>query len=549
MSHPVRIWIAVTIVLAMAPAARAQPARDGAPLASDAPLTWQEAHAFRAGPTPYDTVMAFWTELARARPEVTIFPVARTLMGREVVLVAIAGEPVHSAGDAVRSGRAIVLIANAVHGDEPAGIEASQIVARDLLYGDLRHVLDDVVVLIVPVLNPDGREARRRTNEAGLDLNRDYVKLESQEIRGLVTRVLREWTPDIHVDTHHGGAPPYTLTWQGSLNPAVDEALRAFPYRYIFPRIRAALRAEDYDGFDYSGPQVVDWIAGWGTTSVEPRKHHTYAGLVNSVAILLESPSSSRRLRGHGTIVDYVPPEERYYHQVRGQVIALRTILQVAAEMREELRATTNDARRRASVVAPDSAAPVVLAYRTATRGRDLVWVPESSPAGYRPEIREIFLRREPTRTTTRPIGYVLPPAMAGAVPLLQAHGVAVYQFTGPATLELEVYHATQVRQGQYYEGHYVRSVEVERSVAEIAVPAGAYYVPMAQPRANLIAYLLEPETDDNLITWGYADHLLRVTPATLTDGDPFRRFQRQLVPMMRLVREQPLPVALVAPD
>ena len=41
---------------------------------------------------------------------------------------------------------------------------------------------------------------------------------------------------------------------------------------------------------------------------------------------------------------------------------------------------------------------------------------------------------------------------------------------------------------------------------------AGWYWVPTAQSRANLISYILEPETDDNLITWGWTDHVLQVT-------------------------------------
>jgi len=74
----------------------------------------------------------------------------------------------------------------------------------------------------------------------------------------------------------------------------------------------------------------------------------------------------------------------------------------------------------------------------------------------------------------------------------------------------------------------------------------------------------MEPETDDNLITWGYTDNVLRVTPASveeamtglLGDNDitsltPEQRTQmesraaammkqRQRVPMMRVVKEQP---------
>src|SRR5690606_31323543 len=178
-----------------------------------------------------------------------------------------------------------------------AGKEASQLVARELVMGELEHLLDDVIVLFVPLINPDGGEVRRRTNEEGFDMNRDYVKLESQEIHELGTKVLNEWTPDIHVDTHHGGSAPSTLTWQGTLNPAADPELRAYTYDVIFPRLPEALRANDYDGFDYSGPRVVNGQRGWGSTSVEPRKHHVYTGLVNSLGILLESPGNTHRLR------------------------------------------------------------------------------------------------------------------------------------------------------------------------------------------------------------------------------------------------------------
>jgi hypothetical protein len=97
-----------------------------------------------------------------------------------------------------------------------------------------------------------------------------------------------------------------------------------------------------------------------------------------------------------------------------------------------------------------------------------------------------------------------------------------------------------------------------------VEVPAGWYYVSTAQAKGNLISYLLEPETDDNLITWNYTDNVLRVTPnsveeamlAMLGDTDPSSltpeqrtqmetraramMSQKQRVPMMREVSAQP---------
>ena len=100
----------------------------------------------------------------------------------------------------------------------------------------------------------------------------------------------------------------------------------------------------------------------------------------------------------------------------------------------------------------------------------------------------------------------------------------------------------------------------------------GWYYIPTAQSRANLISYLLEPETDDNLITWNWTDHVLQVTPGSvdevlagmmggrdvsqmseqqLTQMRAFAERQmgrRQQVPMIRVVESQKLPIVRVAP-
>jgi dipeptidyl-peptidase 4 len=575
------------------------------------PRTWQEEQKYRSGPTPFEPLMKFWYDLDRTSDLVSIRPLTRTLLDREFTLVTIAKDPIGSPQDALRSGKTIVLIANAVHGNETAGKEASQLVARDLVYGDLQKQLDDVIVLFVPLINPDGGEVRRRTNEEGFDMNRDYIKLESQEIYALVTRVLNEWTPDIHIDTHHGGSAPYTLTWQGTLNPAADAELRAYPYAQIIPRIREALRAEGYDGFDYSGPQTRDGVRGWGSTSVEPRKHHVYTGMVNSIGLLFETPSSSHRVRNNAA--EPIPQEERYFHQVRGQVIGISTVLKIAAEKRTEIRALTNASRARAirAGANPTPNDQVVVEYELVSRGTEPVWMPQGgggrgqggggrgqaggpgrgagpgqggqaqaggqaqggrggrggqgTPQTYALENVPVWLKYDVTRTVPRARGYVIPASIAKVVPLLLDHGIQVHRFTEPTTMELEVYEATGVHRNEYFQGHYLKSVAgVEKKTEKVQVPAGWFYVSTAQAKGNLISYIMEPETDDNLITWGYTDNVLRVTPESveeamagmLGDNDitslsPEQRAQmetraasmmkqRQRVPMMRVVTEQP---------
>jgi len=536
------------------------------------PDTWQEQQNFRSGPTPFEPLMDFWYELDAMSELVSMQPLTQTLMGREMNLIVIARDPIVNAQDAIRSGKTIVFVAPSVHGGEVSPKEAFQLVAKELLAGDLQHVLDDVIVIGTPLTNPDGGEVRRRTNEAGYDMNRDYVKLESQEIHAYVTQVMTEWTPDIHVDGHHGGSDPYVITYQGTLNPAADNALRAWPYDNIFPRLREAVEAEDYRAFDYSGVRTENGQRGWGSTSVEPRKHHVYTGLTNTIGILLETPRNSRRVMGDGTVVE-IPEDERYYHQIRGGVLALSTILEVAAERREEIRTLTTASRMTAIREGHAGTGSVILDYELGNRGNEPVWMPdEDAELGYSLQDVPVWLRWTPTRTTSRPVGYLMPPAMAGVVPLLMDHDIAVYRFTESTSVDAEVYYATEVRTESYFQGHYLKAAEVEKEPDTIDVQAGWFWIPTAQSMGNLITYLMEPETDDNLITWGWTDHILEETPESEAavlqsmlggrsiaevDDEQQERMreraaqimsERQRVPMMRVLSHQNMSVLRLQP-
>jgi hypothetical protein len=107
---------------------------------------------------------------------------------------------------------------------------------------------------------------------------------------------------------------------------------------------------------------------------------------------------------------------------------------------------------------------------------------------------------------------------MAAVVPILLDHDIAVYRFTRPASLEAEVYYATDVRTESYFQGHYLKAVDVEKEAETLDVAAGWFWIPTAQSMGKLITYLMEPETDDNLITWGWTDHILEETPESVDD-------------------------------
>ena len=87
----------------------------------------------------------------------------------------------------------ILLINNGIHPGEPEGIDASMMLARDLLKNN--KLPDNVAICIIPLYNIDGsynRTSISRANQNGplaygfrgnsrnLDLNRDFIKTDSK---------------------------------------------------------------------------------------------------------------------------------------------------------------------------------------------------------------------------------------------------------------------------------------------------------------------------------------------------------------------------------
>jgi hypothetical protein len=536
---------------------------------------------FSEGGTLYEPLMQFVRDLDAQSELMSVQTLTRTLLGRDVVLCILSSPPIYRPEDVFESGKPVVLIVNNVHGGEVAGKDASMAIMRDLVMGDLRPLLDEVVVLNVPTINPDGAEVRRRTNEQNFDMNRDYLKLESQEIGALVTQVLNVWQPHIWVDTHHGGSVPYTLTYQTNMNPGADAELVRFGNEEILSRVRRALRAENYDGFWYTGPGRVDGVDGWVPTSVEPRKQHVYGAFANTIGFLYETPAGSHRLMDAGTRVVEIPNEERYRHQVRGQYIGQRELIRFAAERAVDLKQTIGDARRRAVALGHDDSDDdqIVLEYRQVNKGNDDFWIrtgggrggrggggagggQPAEPVTFERVNRPVFTKFEPTRTTTRPWGYLIPPGAAKVVPVLHDHQISVQRLTAPVSVEVEVYYATQIRGDQYFQGHYLRQVTATKRTETMQLPAGTLFVPAGQARANLISYLLEPETNDNLVTWGYLDDFVRVTavtggragggageaPQTGRGGRGGQSSPGQRIPIYRLMKKTPFAAELVHP-
>ena len=183
--------------------------------------------------------------LERASSSVYVTEFGRSLEARPLPLAVVSAPGIKDAATAKRTGKPRVLVLANIHAGEVEGKEAVLILARRLALGDLRSLTSRLVVLFAPLYNVDGNErisldhrpeqfgplggVGTRENAAGLDLNRDFTKLETPESRALA-RLLTEWDPQVVIDLHttNGSYHAYHLTYSPTLAVGADPRLVEF---------------------------------------------------------------------------------------------------------------------------------------------------------------------------------------------------------------------------------------------------------------------------------------------------------------------------------
>ena len=119
-------------------------------------------------------------------------------------------DPAEAAAIAARTPDVLYVGAN-VHGNEPSGTEATLRTLYELAARDdcaATQVLDNAIVVLLPIMNPDGREANTRRNAYWFDMNRDGWARTQPEVDGRIE--LERWLPpQMFADEHENGTNSY----------------------------------------------------------------------------------------------------------------------------------------------------------------------------------------------------------------------------------------------------------------------------------------------------------------------------------------------------
>lgn len=423
----------------------------------------------------------------------------RSALGREIpVLTCGLADPARPADGKLR-----LLLVGSVHGaSEAAGCEALLCLARSVLLGEQRQLLDVFELVFIPNANPDGRDADSFRNGNAVNINRDFVLLGQPESRALDAAV-RHYAPAVVLDAHESavlkrktlGQEGYLTAFEAQFDiastPAIPAALRRFGTDILLPQLIGGVQARGLHAQRYIGEirSLAQPITHGGLTL------HTFrnkAGLRGPLTVLLETPMEPKA--GH------YPTFRDIGSRVRKQLLCMQVFLDCVRVNAPAIRAA--QARAVPEMDEPDCAlngsylrdppdATITLPLRERASGARV----ESTFADHRAVIAQGPLRIPPHYFVTAHSGLF--------AELLARHGVAFE--TLAHAIEARV--VSEVFAGG--EAPETACAQIDEVTHTRTIPAGSLRVPLSGSDRRLVPLLLEPRSTSSVFRYASFARLL----------------------------------------
>jgi hypothetical protein len=545
--------------------------------------TTAESSGFKSTST-YQDVVKFMKVVDDASPIVFYTTYGTTTEGRALPLAVVGTDLKDASPAAVKAtGKLRVHIQANVHAGEVEGKESAQILLRELAQHQHDDWLRSMVFLISPIYNADGNEKfalnnrqrqngpingmGTRANAQNLNINRDYMKLDTPEAKAFV-KLMNDYDPHVSYDLHtsDGSYHGYYLTYSPPLNPDTSAAIMKIMTDEWFPVVTRDMKAKHgWDSF-YYGNVSTPGGRGFGgappsppasAAQVPPPAAPAPPGQVPPAAGAA-APGAGGGQRGGGRgqgpacgnmpapegvtrewrTFEHVPRFHNNYVGLRNR-FALLSEAYAYATFEDRIKATNyfldasldfanaNAARLKKAVADADkeAIAGTTLATSAKMKRGGMVDVlmgevePETNPLNQavmcrrkdvvHPEKMADMMWFEPATNETVPAAYYVPADATKAIELLKAQGLQM-RAAQPAGA-IEGFTITSNAPGQNFEGHAMRRVDGQWG-GKADVKAGVKYVEVRtdQPLGRLAFYLLEPASDDGLVAWNYLDDQLK---------------------------------------
>jgi len=488
--------------------------------ASTGQAPWEKYKTNRC--VSYKEAVNFYHELAAKNKNCRVFSYGNTDCGKPLELFVINGKGKFSPEEIKKDGDLIILINNGIHPGEPDGIDASIILTHDLLTGKLK-LPEHITIAIIPVYNIDGslntakfsREGQNGPEEPGfrgnarnLDLNRDFIKCDSENAKSF-TRLYRTWDPDVFIDTHvsDGADYQYVMTLIDSQKDKLSPAINKTMSSEVKPMLYDKMKAEGFEMCPYVNVFGESPDKGMAAFLETPRFATGYAALYNAFPFVTET--------------HMLKP---YPQRVEATYAFLKTALSTCATLKTSILAARKQAK--ADVIKQqkftvewvlDTTIVDSISFKgyeamkkkSEVTGLDRMYFSHEHPYTKMIPFQSTFKSQTEIE---KPIAYIIPQAWKEVIERMQLNKIKMTRLKNDSTITSEIYYIRNYNTGKNpYEGHYVHSsVKVEKVKQDVHYFAGDYVIETNQESNRYIIETLEPQATDAFFNWNFFDGILQ---------------------------------------
>jgi hypothetical protein len=481
-------------------------------------ITPVESSGFENTPS-YQQTMDWLQKLCASTTTMRMVTIGKTANNRDIKMVIASADGKFDRTALTASAKPTLLMQGGIHAGEIDGKDAGMMLLRDIAQGNKKELLNGVNILFIPILNVDGHERTGeynrvnqrgpsnmgwRTNARNLNLNRDYTKLDTEEIRAVVG-VMNDYDPDLYLDLHvtDGADYQYDITYGFSegYSPAITQFLR----EKLTPAVDKKLK----DFGHIPGPLIFaangrDFTRGMTEYPYSGRFSNNYGELRHMPSILVENHSLKPfRQRVLGTYVFI----EGVIDVLSKEGTALqKAIQQDRAERKDKVVLTWVRAER------PDTVTFLgiesVIRKSQVTNGEYVEWLGK-------PVTQKIPFTRynKPGDVVIRPKAYWVPGTYKQVIERLRSHGIKMEVLTAEREVEVKMHKLSDYEfSRQPFEGHFAVTAKSSRIDRKETFYPGSVRIDTNQPLGDLVVYLLEPGSPDSFLQWGFFSEIFNRT-------------------------------------
>jgi hypothetical protein len=471
----------------------------------------------------YDEAIRIYARLDSSHEKALLIKYGLTDCGKPLHLFVMSEDKLFDPVEIRKQKKLVLLINNGIHPGEPDGIDASIRIAQEYLSGS-KKLPRNVIICIVPVFNIDGsldRGCCSRANQNGpveygfrgnsknLDLNRDFIKMDAENTRSLV-KILREWDPDVFLDTHvsNGADYPYTMTMISTQHDKLGGQAGDFLKYEMTPSLFKLMKEAGEEMIPYVNTSKYDESPHTGIYGFMegPRFASGYAAMFGCLAFVSETHMLKpfpKRVNATITLIDAI---------IKYSVTNSNRIYEARDNWREEL---FKKSWLPVSWATDSSRYELIdfKGYEAITRPSKVTGLPQLYYDTSKPWTQKIrhYDHAVVVDSVKVPKYYIVPQAWAEIIERMRINGVEMTRLATDSIIEGGFYRIndfTTVREP--YEGHYLHSKITTNSInLKNQFYAGDYLINTDQPAKRYIVETLEPAAPDSWFAWGFFDAIL----------------------------------------